>query len=57
MVQIPAPSREAVDPKIVQMEGVIEVRPTGRPELAETINVTATDVLNAWAGMAPKVIV
>ncbi len=34
MVQVPAPSSEAVVPETVQMVGVVEVKLTGRPELA-----------------------
>jgi hypothetical protein len=57
MVQVPAVSSVAVEAEIVQTAGVVEVKLTGKPELAEAINATPTDVLTAWVGMAPKVIV
>jgi hypothetical protein len=55
MVQVPAASSEAVDPETVQMVSVVELRLTGRPELAVAVN--ATVVLAVWAGINTKVMV
>ena len=56
-MQVPAASRVAVEAETVQAAGVVEVKLTGSPELAVAVNATPTDVLTAWVGMAPKVIV
>ncbi len=57
IVQVPAEISVAVEPETVQTEGVVEVKLTGRPELAVAVNAIGTDVLIACAGTAPKVIV
>jgi len=38
MVQVPATSREAVEPVTVQIAGVVDVKLTGSPELAVAVN-------------------
>ena len=40
MVQVPAPTIDALDPEIVQTFGVDEVNVTARPELAVAESVT-----------------
>jgi hypothetical protein len=55
MVQVPGASSIAIDADTLQMVGVVEVKLTGRRELA--VAVTPTNVFTQWAGMAPKVIV
>ena len=57
MVQVPGASSVAVEAETVQMAGVVEVKLTGRPELAVAVNAIPTDVLAVWAGIVPKVIV
>ncbi len=47
IVQVPAEVSIAVEPETVQTEGVVDVKLTGRPELAEAIKATGTDVLIA----------
>jgi hypothetical protein len=47
MVQVPRASSEAVEAETVQMEGVVDVKLTGRPELAQAVSVTGTDMLIA----------
>lgn len=47
MVQIPVVSSVAVEAEAVQMAGVVDVKLTGRPELAVAVNVTPTVVLTA----------
>ncbi len=39
------------------MAGVVEVKLTGSQELAVAVNVTPTDGLRAWVGMAAKAII
>ena len=39
------------------MEGVVEVKLMGSPELAVAVKVIGIDVLITWAGIAAKVIV
>jgi hypothetical protein len=46
----------AVDPETAQMAGVVNVKLTGRPELAVAGNAAATDVLTTWGGIAANVI-
>jgi hypothetical protein len=57
MVQVPSAKSVAVEFVTVQMVEVVEAKLTGRPELAVAVNAVPTDVLTAWAGIAPKVIV
>jgi hypothetical protein len=57
MVQVPSAKSVTVEPLTVQMAGVVEVKLTGKPELAVAVNATPTDVLTVWTEMAPKLIV
>jgi hypothetical protein len=47
IVQVPAEISVAVEPETVQTEGVVDVKLTGRPELAVAVNVTPNEVLIA----------
>jgi hypothetical protein len=47
IVQVPAEISVAVELKTVQTEGVVDVKLTGRPELAVAIKATGTDALIA----------
>ena len=55
MVQVPEASMEAVVPETEQVAGVVELKPTGKPELA--VAERATDWVRIWAEIAPNVIV
>jgi hypothetical protein len=57
IVQGPAAISVTLDAETVHLSGVIEVKLTGRPELAVAVNATATVVLAICVGIAPKVIV
>jgi hypothetical protein len=59
MMQVPAAMNVAVEAEAetVQMVGEVEVKVTGRPELAVAVSATATDGLAYWVGIAPNVIV
>ncbi len=57
MVQVPEASSVAVEPETVQMAGVVDVKLTGRPELALAVNVIETEVFANWSGIGPNVIV
>jgi hypothetical protein len=47
----------AVAVEAVHTVGVVEVKLTGRYELAHAVSVTGTEVLIGWFGIALKVIV
>ncbi len=47
MVQVPRASSVAVEPETVQMAGLVEVKPTVRPEVAVAVNAIGTNVLIA----------
>jgi hypothetical protein len=57
MVQVPTEISVTVEPETVQTEKVVDLKLTGRPELAVAGNATATDVLTTWGGIAANVIV
>ena len=54
-MQVPAAISEAVEFAAVQKAGVVEVRLTGRPELAVAANIRVE--LAGWAGIGPKLMV
>lgn len=53
--QVPGAAIVAVEPETVQMEGVVEVKTTGKPEVAEALRSTEAPVV--CAGIAAKVMV
>ena len=55
MVQVPAASNVPVEAETVQMVGVVEMKLTGRPELAVAVNARVE--LAVCAGIAPNVMV
>ena len=57
MVQVPTEISVTVEPETVQTEKVVDLKLTGRPELAVAVSAIGTDVLIACAGIARKVIV
>jgi hypothetical protein len=52
MVQVPAAISVAVEPETVQIADVLDVKLTGRPELA--VAVKLSDVPAVWLAMTPK---
>jgi len=56
MVHVPGLIGVIVEAETVQTAGVVDEKLTGSPELAVAVNETATDVLEAWAGIVLKVI-
>jgi hypothetical protein len=58
-VHVPVVSSVAVAVAVeaVHTVDVVEVKLTGKPELAVAISATGTDVLMGWFGIALKVIV
>jgi hypothetical protein len=59
MVQVPSASSVAVevDVETVQIAGVVEVKPTCRPELAVAVSATPAAELMICAGITLKLIV
>jgi hypothetical protein len=56
-MHVPAASSVAAEDDAVQIVGVVELKVTGNPELAVTVNATGSDVLITCVGMDAKVIV
>jgi hypothetical protein len=57
MIQFPSASSIAVEAETVQMAGVVDVKLTGKFELAVAVNITGAVILIVIAGMTPNVIV
>lgn len=55
MMQLPTASSEAVEPETEQIAGVVDVKLTGRPELAVAVKTKVE--FAGWTGIGPKLMV